>query len=102
MQRVIFRYFRLFLFSTKALARTSAFFATYLNKDSEDCMFTEGILKAWDLVHLPTHKWYLDCLLKRPLSSKVSLCKSLEPALKGQIASTTKPQAKNSIRKGER
>ena len=46
MQRVIFKYFRLFLFSTKALARTSTFFVIYLDKDSEDCMFTEGILKA--------------------------------------------------------
>jgi hypothetical protein len=44
-RRVLFRYFK-FMFPTKALARTLALFATYLDKDSEDCMFTNGILKA--------------------------------------------------------
>jgi hypothetical protein len=84
----------------KALARTPAFFATFLDKDSEDCMFTEAILKAWDPVHLPTCGWYLDCPLKRPPSSEVSLHESLEPALKDKIASTPNPQIKESVKKG--
>jgi hypothetical protein len=52
MRRVLFRYFKFVLFSKKALSRTPAFFVTYLDKDSEDCMFTEAILKAWDPVHV--------------------------------------------------
>jgi hypothetical protein len=66
MRKVLFRYFKFVLFPNKALARTPAFFTTYLDNDSEDCMFTEAILKAWDPVHLPTCRWYLDCPLKRP------------------------------------
>jgi hypothetical protein len=61
-------------------------------------MFTEAILKAWDPVHLPICGWYLDCPLKRPPSSEVTLRESLEPALKGQIASTPKIQAKDSVK----
>jgi hypothetical protein len=83
----------------KALARTLAFFAICLDKNSEDCIFMEGILKAWDPVHLPTCGWHLDCPLKRLLSSEVSLRELLEPALKGQIASIPKTQAKDSVRK---
>jgi hypothetical protein len=100
MKRVLFRYFKFVLFPKNALSRTLAFFAAYLDKDSEDCMFTKAILKAWDLVHLPTCGWYLDFPLKRPPSSEVILCESLEPALKGQIASTPKVQAKDSVKKG--
>jgi hypothetical protein len=92
MKRFLLGYFKFILFSTKALARTRAFFAIYLNRDSEDCMFTEGILKAWDPVHLPTYGWYLDCPLKRPPSSEVSFRESLEPTLKDKIASISKPQ----------
>jgi hypothetical protein len=44
--------------------------------------------------------WYLDCLLKKPPSSEVTLRESLEPTLKGQIASTPKVQVKDSIKKG--
>jgi hypothetical protein len=100
MRRVLFRYFKFVLFPKKALSRTLAFFAAYLDKDSEDCMFTEAILKAWDPVHLPTCGWYLDCPLKRPPSSEVTLRESLEPALKGQIASISKVQAKDFVKKG--
>jgi hypothetical protein len=85
MGKVLFRYFKFLLFPKKALSKTPAFFVAYLDKDSEDCMFTEAILKAWDPVHLPTCGWYLDCP-----SSEVTLRKSLEPALKGQITSTPK------------
>jgi hypothetical protein len=66
MRRVLFRYFKFVLFPKKALSRTPTFFVAYLDKDSEDCIFTEAILKAWDPVHLPTCGWYLDCPLKRP------------------------------------
>jgi hypothetical protein len=100
MQRVLFRYFKFILFSTKALARTPALFATYLDKDTEDCIFIEDILKAWDPIHLLTCGWYLDYLLKRPPSFEVSFREPLEPVLKGQIASTPKTQAKESIKKG--
>ena len=55
-------------------------------------MFTKAILKIWDPIHLPTCGWYLDCPLKRPPSSEVSLCESLEPALKKSI-----PKVKTSI-----
>ena len=100
MQRVLFRYFKFILFSTKALARTPIFFATYLDKDSEDCIFAEDISKAWDPIHLLTCGWYLDYYLKRPSFSEVSLYEPLEPVLKGQIASISKAQAKKSIKKG--
>jgi hypothetical protein len=90
-QRVLFRYFKFILIPSKALARTPTFFAAYLDKDSEDCMFTNDILKTWDLVHLPSCGWYLDCPLKRPPSYKVSLRKSLEHVLKSKIASTANP-----------
>jgi hypothetical protein len=100
MRRVLFRYFKFVLFPKKALSRTPASFAAYLDKDSEDFMFTEAILKAWDPIHLSTCGWYLDCPLKRPPSSEVTLRESLEPALKGQIASTSKVQAKDSVKKG--
>jgi hypothetical protein len=66
MRKVLFKYFKFILFPKKALSRISAFFAAYLDKDSEDCMLTEAILKAWDPVHLPICGWYLDCPLKRP------------------------------------
>jgi hypothetical protein len=99
MRRVLFRYFKFVLFSKNALSRTPTFFAAYLDKDSEDCMFTEATLKAWDPVHLPTCGWYLDCPLKRPPSSEVTLRESLEPTLKGQIASTPKIQTKDSVKK---
>jgi hypothetical protein len=100
MRRVLFRYFKFVLFPNKALARTPAFFATYLDNNSEDCMFTEAILKAWDLVHFPTCGWYLDYPLKRPPSSEVSLRESLEPALIGQITSVPKAQTKAFVKKG--
>ena len=58
MKRVLFRYFKFVLFPKKALSRIPAFFAAYLDKDTEDCMFTEAILKAWDSVYLPTSRWY--------------------------------------------
>jgi hypothetical protein len=99
MRRVPFRYFKFILFPLKALARTPTFFATFLDKDSEECKFTEAILKAWDPVYLPTCGWYLDCPLKRPQSSEVSFHESLELALKGKIASTSNPQAKESVKK---
>jgi hypothetical protein len=100
MKRVLFRYFKFVLFPKKALFRTPAFFAAYLDKDSEDFMFTEAILKAWDPVHLPTCGWYLDCPLKKLPSSEVTLRESLELALKGQIASIPKIQAKDYVKKG--
>jgi hypothetical protein len=100
MHRVLFRYFKFIMFPRKALARILAFFALYLDKNSEDCIFMKGILKTWDLIHLPTCGWYLDCLLKRPPSSELSFCESLEPPLKGQITTTSKSQAKDSIKKG--
>jgi hypothetical protein len=80
MKRVLLRYFKFVFFPNKALARTPAFFATYLDNNSEDCMFTEAILKAWDPVYLPTCGWYLDCPLKSPPSFEVSFRESLEPA----------------------
>jgi hypothetical protein len=100
MRRVLFKYLKFILFPFKALSRTPPFFATYLDKDSKDCMFTEAILKAWDPVHLSTCGWYLDCALKRPASSKVTLRESLEPALKSQIAYAPKAQAKDFVKKG--
>jgi hypothetical protein len=100
MQGVLFRYFKFMLFPSKALARTPAFFSTFLDKDSEDCMFTEAILKAWNPVYLLTCGCNLDCPLKWPPSSEVSLRESLEPALKCKIASTPNPQAKDSVKKG--
>jgi hypothetical protein len=42
----------------------------------------------------------LDCPLKKPPSFEVTLRESLEPALKGQIASTSKVQANDSVKKG--
>ena len=100
MWKVLFRYFKFILFRSKTLARTPAFFATLLDKDSEDCMFTKAILKAWDPVHLSTCGWYLDYPLKKPPSSEVSFHESLEPTSKGKIASIPNLQAKDFVKKG--
>jgi hypothetical protein len=44
----------------------------------------------------------LDCPLKKPPSSEVILRESLEPALKGKIASIPNPQEKESVKKGRK
>jgi len=45
-QRVIYRYFKYVLFPAKAISKSPTFFANYLDKGSEDCMFTEEIMKS--------------------------------------------------------
>jgi len=46
-------------------------------------MFTEGIMKSWDPMHLEKCGWYLDCPLKTPPTFDIALRDSIQPALKG-------------------
>jgi hypothetical protein len=102
MRRILYRYFKFILFPRKACARTPAYFASYLDIDNEDCMFTESIIKNWDPVHFPTCGWYLDCPLKRPPSFEISLRESLEPALIGQVTIVSKPPPTEKEKKGRK
>ena len=51
MRWVFYRYFKYVLFPAKANSKSSTFFANYLDIRSEECMFTEGIIKSWNAVH---------------------------------------------------
>jgi hypothetical protein len=85
-RRVLYRYFKFVLVPAKAVSRTPSFFANYLDKDSEDCMFIEIMLKLWNAIHFSTCRWYLDCPIQKPPSFEITLRKSLEPALVGKVS----------------
>ena len=36
----------------KTVSRTPSLFDNCLDKDNENCMFTEAILNSWDLIHI--------------------------------------------------
>jgi hypothetical protein len=85
-RRVLYRYFKFVLVPANAVSRTPSFFANYLDKDSEDCIFTEAMLKLWDPIHFSTCGWYLDCPIQKPSSFKITLRESLEPTLVGKVS----------------
>ena len=41
--------------------RLPLFLTTWVDKTSQQCMFTPGQLKVWSLPHLKAGSWYLDC-----------------------------------------
>jgi transcription initiation factor IIF auxiliary subunit len=79
------RYFKYVLFPVKAISKAPAFFTNYQDKGSDDCMYTEAIMKAWNPVHWPSCGWYMDCPLKNPPTSEIVLRETLQPALKGKV-----------------
>ena len=84
------RYFKYVLFPAKAISKVPAFFTNYHEKDSEDCMYTAAIMKAWKPVHWPNCGWYLDCPLKSPPASEIVLRDSLQLALKAMVFAPAK------------
>ena len=83
MRKVFYRYFKYALFPAKAISKFPIFFANYLDIEGEECMFTEGIIKSWDPVHLEKYGWCLDCPLKTPSTIDIALRDSIKHALKG-------------------
>jgi hypothetical protein len=83
MRRVFYRYFKYVLFPAQAISKSPTFFANYLDMESEECMFTEGIMKSWDPIHFEKCGWYLDCPLKTPPTFDIALRDSIQPAIKG-------------------
>lgn len=81
LRRILYRYFKYVLLPRKALSRVPAFFPTYLDTTSPECMFTPAILKAWDNCHYDRCGWYLDCPVKKPPPFDVQLRDSLQPTL---------------------
>lgn len=55
----------------------------YLERESDDFMLTDGLMKAWSSVHWNRCGWYLDCPLNKPPSFNIALRDSLEPTLVG-------------------
>ena len=78
-----YRYFKYVLFPAKVIFKSPTFFANYLDIESEECMFTEGIIKSWDPIHFEKYGWYLDCPLKTPPTFDFILRDSIQPVLKG-------------------
>ena len=83
MRRVFYRYFKYVLFRAKAISKSPIFFANYLDIESEECMFIEGIIKFWNPMHFKKCGWYLDCPFKAPLTFDIILRDSIQPAFKG-------------------
>jgi hypothetical protein len=81
LKRVVYRYFKFVLFFAQAISKFPAFFTNYKDMESEDSMYTQGILNSWNTVHLETCAWYLDFPLKKPTSFDIALCDSLEPSI---------------------
>ena len=73
MRRVLYRYFKYVFIHVKVISKSPTFLANYLDTKSEECMFTEGITKSWDFMHFEKCEWYLDCLLKTPLTFDIIL-----------------------------
>jgi hypothetical protein len=82
LKRVLYRYFKFVLFPHQAISKLPAFFTNYKDMESEDSMFTRGILNSWNTVHLETCGWYLDCPFRKPPTFEIALRDSLEPSLK--------------------
>lgn len=90
------------LFPAKAISKVPAFFTNYCEKDSEDCMYTVAIMKAWKPIHWPNCGWYLDCPLKSPPASEIVLRDTLEPGLKGMVLASAKVPTEDPARKGKK
>jgi hypothetical protein len=99
LKRVVYRYFKFILFPAHAITKSPAFFPDYKDMESENSMYTQGILKSWSKVHLETCVWYLDCPLKKPPSSEIALRDSLEPSLKNYDATRLILVAKDTVKK---
>jgi hypothetical protein len=99
LKRVVYRYFKFVLFPNHAISKTPAFFTNYKDTESENTMYTQGILKSWSPVHLETYAWYLDCPLKKPLSFEIALRDSLEPSLKSIEPACPSDAAKDTSKK---
>jgi hypothetical protein len=82
LKRVLYRYFKFVLFLHQAISKSPAFFTNYKDTESEDNMYTRGILNSWNTVHLETCGWYLDCPFRKPPTFEIALRDSLEPSLK--------------------
>jgi hypothetical protein len=82
LKRVLYKYFKFVLFPHQAISKSPAFFTNYKDTESEDSMFTRGILNSWNTVHLETCGWYLDCPFRKPPTFEIALPDSLEPSLK--------------------
>lgn len=79
LHRVLYRYFKYVLFPSKAISRSPPFFVNFLERDSEDFMLTEGIMKSWDSVHWERCGWYLDCPASKAPSFDIVLRDSIQP-----------------------
>ena len=90
MRRVFYRYFKYVLFPAKVISKSPTFFANYLDIESEECIFTEWIIKFWDPMYFEKCGWYLDCPFKAPPTFDIILRDSIQPTLKGatKVAST--------------
>jgi hypothetical protein len=99
LKHVVYRYFKFVLFPAHAITKSPAFFSDYKDTESENNMYTQGILKSWSKVHLETCAWYLDCPLKKPPSSEIALRDSLEPSLKNCEAIRSVLVAKDTVKK---
>jgi hypothetical protein len=99
LKRVVYRYFKFVLFPAHAITKSPAFFSDYKDTESENSMYTQDILKSWNKVHLETWAWYLNCPLKKPPSSEIALCDSLEPSLKNCEATCPILVAKDTMKK---
>jgi hypothetical protein len=99
LKRIVYRYFKFVLFPAHAITKSPAFFSDYKDTESENSMYTQGILKSWSKIHLETYAWYLDCPLKKPPSGEIALRDSLEPSLKNCEATCPILVAKDTVKK---
>jgi hypothetical protein len=99
LRHVVYRYFKFILFPAHAVTKSPAFFSDYKDTESENNMYTQGILKSWSKVHLETCAWYLNCPLKKPPSGEITLRDSLEPSLKNCEATHPILVAKDTAKK---
>ena len=76
-QRDLYRYFKYVIFSSKSISKSPHLFVNFLERDSEDFMLTEGIMKSWDSVHWERGGWYLDCLASKVPSFDIVLRDSI-------------------------
>jgi len=78
-RRVLYRYFKYILLPRMAISKVPAFFPNYLDTTSEECMYTAGMMKAWDSCHYEKCGWYMDCPVKKPPAFDIALRDSIQP-----------------------
>jgi hypothetical protein len=99
LKRVLYRYFKFILFPHQAISKSPAFFTNYKDTESEDNMYTRGILNSWNTVHLETCGRYLDCPFRKPPTFEIALRDSLEPSLKTNEPTRPVSSAKDASKK---